>query len=301
MTHVFHRIMLGFALVAVGILTAPGAYADSLAVSTDRFSYDGVVNVYDTLADAQAGTNALGGPYDIPSYTSGGTTYDGRDLGLFIVQDAGYYWTDANIFLTAWYYTTNQSGAAYSGSGNPNNTNTGFLQMYDADSSTETALTGGWNSALNEFVLYLAGVNATYPSTSDPQDYARLWPAPTLGGAGSISAGTFHTYEFALTATFANTATLNGAGLYEINEDPTSVLGHISGIFENSTDGNFYVFNYTLSMENWAFDQGNTALNGDLTPSYFAGGVVPEPMTLSILGIGLSGMAFSALRARRRQ
>ena len=229
-----HNVRIAGCIVAILLAAAPVAFGNSLAVSVDRFSYEGSVTVFASLADYTSNTG--GTVHAIPTFTSGSTTYDGRDLGIYVVQNYANYWVDSNIFATAWYYTTegNPNGtipADHYGWGNPNNTNTGFIQMYDENSSTETSLTGGWTS-LDQFVLSLTGENADYPN-----DFARMWPAPTVSGPGSLSDGTFLNYDLSLTANFANSATLNGDGLYELNEDPTSVAGTLSGAFVNPDDG----------------------------------------------------------------
>jgi hypothetical protein len=42
-------------------------------------------------------------------------------------------------------------------------------------------------------------------------------------------------------------------------------------------------------MENWAFNQGDEALNGDFSQSYFAE-AVPVPAAVWLLGSGLLGL-----------
>jgi hypothetical protein len=61
---------------------------------------------------------------------------------------------------------------------------------------------------------------------------------------------------------------------------PTGVAGTIDGIYQNtntvdpSRDG-FYRFNLALNMDNWAFAQGNAALNGNFFESFFTSDAVP--------------------------
>lgn len=266
-------------------LLATGATAAPFFVSTDRLGYTGTVTYYATAGDLQSGN---GTTYSMPVLPEVGTS---RDLAIFIVKDAPAYYADSMDVLTAWYYSTNMSKAEYSGWGNPSNTNTGFVQLYDDDYSTVTSGYGKWTSATyDKFEMKIVGQNA------GTADWARLWAAPTVGGAAEITKGTFLNYEFALTATGLNGTYDAVTGLVVSEGDPTGVNGYFRGLFQNQSTtmpelNGFYAFDFTLNMDSWAFAQGNEALNGDLYPSQFGAQAVPEPMSIMLGMLGLGSIA----------
>ncbi len=225
------------------------ATVDGGVLSTDRFGYDGTVTRYDTLADAQAGTN--------PIET---TTISDRDLSVYVVKGYG---NDTNIIMGSWWYTEDEgcdTDKGRAGYGNVNgNTGVGFIQLYDADGSTDGSLSMEFQNYdgtyWTDFVLALSGTNADYPN-----DYARFWVEYQGAGADKVI---YHTYELTLTA-----GGLEGVevapSVIEATNHPTSVTGTYSGIFENVSttypqNNGFYVFNLTLSTDCWAF-------TADLTP-----------------------------------
>lgn len=277
-----------FTTLAVLLLCGSLATAGFL-VSTDRTSYTGNVTRYATLADAQAGTNALG-TYGLPDRATAApynTPY--RDVAVYFVHDAATLDVDASIFMTAWYYTTNAAQPAYSGWGNPNNTNTGFTQLYDADASTNTSAVGYWNNSLDQFTLQASGVNADYAN-----DYARFWHAPGVGGAGGLTRGKF--VSWVIDATYGGLSASYNAGLggFEATGHPGSVSGTFTAIFENDNVvdaqyNGFYAINFTFGLDNWAY--GNQAdLNGAFIDSYFfSTSVIPAPgaVLLGALGVVL--------------
>ncbi len=288
-----HAILIVAAVAGLATM----AFADAkFIVSTDRVSYTGTLTKYATLADAQAQTNPVGGPYTIPNRDTAApynTAY--RDAGMYFVKNMpAYDPQDANILLTAWWYTTDPNHGAYSGWGNPNNTNTGFLQLYDGDGSTETAASASfsdWDGTYwTTFTLEVNGLNAIYDANDPSNDYARLWHAPGIGGAGGLTKGIFHTYD--LDVTFGGLQGQAVGGDIVATDHPDSVVGTFTGIFENTNTldpqyNGFYVIDYTFGMDNWAWgNQGD--LNGAFSDSLFA---VPAPgaVVLGMIGLGLIG------------
>lgn len=297
------KTCLSATLVSASLVLLTNTWAHAQAyVSTDRCSYTGALTKYATLEDALAGTNAIGGPYSIPDRATASPYDTGyRDLGIAAIKDVVGE-TDANIFVTAWSYTTNPDHGEDSGWGNPNNTNTGFLQLYDADGSTETSFFGAFNSSLTEYTLQIAGANAFYDSADPSNDYARLWHAPGIGGAGALTGGSFLQYEFEAVFGGLSGAWDADAGMYVADTHPTSVSGTFRGIFlnDNTVDtqyNGYYVIDYTLGMDNWAYAQ--ETLNGVFSPSSF-GSVVPEPGTLGLLvAAGIAGLIAQRIRRQK--
>jgi len=105
------------------------------------------------------------------------------------------------------------------------------------------------------------------------------------------------TYSLNLTATGLQ-GVQNGY-LIASNNHPTGVTGTFSGIFENVSttypvNNGFYVFDLTLDMDNWAYDnRDNLTGQYSFTPSYFA--TVPGPAAALPFALG-----FLAARRRRR-
>jgi hypothetical protein len=288
--------------VALCVILSTQAHADFFA-STDRVSYTGTVTRYGTLADAQSGANATG-TYAIPDRVTDAPYNTGyRDAGIFFSSNAPNYSTNSNIFLTAWWYSTveNTNGKPkddtsgdryYSGWGNPNNNNTGFIQLYDGDGSTSTAAKGYFSNYsggyYRNFNLQVAGGGADYAN-----DWARLWQAPGVGGAGNLTQGIFHSYNLNITFGGLQGSLLPG-GWIEANNHPDSVTGTFTAIFQNTNTADsqyhgYYAVNYTFGLDNWAYGQGNDALNGDFSSSQFAA-PVPIPAAFWLLGSGLVGL-----------
>lgn len=282
-------------------LAASAAIASPLFISYDDFNYTGTVTRYGSLADAQAGVNAIStAAISTATNADRSTLPNARDAQVYVASGApGYDPNPLSYFSTAWYFTTVPANT--DGWGNPNNTNTGFVQYYDTTAAP--AVSGGWSNANTRFSVSIDG------GAGDSSNAGRLWAAPYAGGAASYTAGAFREFELNLVADFGSAATLNGTtGWYETAAAPTAVTGGAKGIFENDSTTNpslngFYAFDFAFAPGSWAASVGATWDNGGSTQyapqgSFAAPGQVPEPGSLALLGIAM--LSLTAARARRR-
>jgi hypothetical protein len=225
--------------------------ATSYYAASERFGYIGTVAVYDTLKDAQHEHHPRSVRQVFPQ----------RDGSLFVVRNAPSYFADANEFLTNWY---DDAAHDNGGTANPNNTDLGFIQMYDGfygEPTTWTQNTGYWDRDHENFTVEVRGQNATYPNS-----FARLWNAgyPDVGGEGTK--GTFITYSYRLKAHGMH-AVNRGNNFYTNADNPAYYTGSFEGIFQNlsatSPESNgFYVVHLFFNSTSWA-DSNGYALNDE--------------------------------------
>ena len=247
-----------------------------------------------TLSDAQNNANA-----------KSTINVGDRDLSVYIASGSD------NIVMGSWWYTTadntngelkdRPAGDRYqSGWGNTNgNTGVGFVQLYEGAAQTVSSQAmsfGNFNGTnWTSFTINETGANASYASS-----YARFSPF-----ASNVNdKGIYHSYNLSLTAT-GLLGLETSPGVIEAFNHPTGVSGSYSGLFENTSSDlskvGFYTFSFSLNTNNWAFAQGNAALNGDFSDSYFQTTVSVVPLPAAAwMGLALFGGAGSLSAIRRR-
>jgi hypothetical protein len=275
------------AAATLAALAVTPAWAGYLVSNDESFSYAGTV------------TAPNGTAYTIPSYTStpGSTVYTGRDAVIYAASgapaaDAGSF-TNATQFGANWYASLD---GLNDGVGNPNSSNTGWVQIQDLANASVTSATGGWtNSSYTTFQITITGANAIGNPAFD-----NLWPAPLTNSALTDVEGYYEDYSLTLTAEFApGVVTEESPGWFSTTAAPLSVTGSFDGVFVNTaplvdTDVNgIYDVNLTFQDQSWAANNGIADVYG----SYFGASEVPEPASWLIFGGGLLAMA--GFRRRR--
>ena len=224
------------------ILAMPPVAPEKFLASSERFGYTGVVSVYASYPDAMAQKNPI----------RSGLAFPQRDGSLYVARAMGGQYGEFNAILTNWFASPNRDGQA-----NPNNTNAGFFQMYDADASNWSNQKGTWSKDKKSFTVEGTGKRASYPSVEDPGDYARLWNAGAPAGSGEATKGTFYSYEYKLTATGLDGQLDPGSKLVKNTKNASSYSGYFRGIFRNESvrhqeSNGFYRVDLTFNNSSWA-------------------------------------------------
>jgi hypothetical protein len=233
-------LLLSVVLLQGSALSAP--QDRSFFASSERIGYTGTISVYNTLKDAQEGRNPRYANIPVPQ----------RDLTIYTVLNRPSFYSDFNAILTVWYANNEK---------NPNNTNEGFVQMYDSNANNWKNHTGFWQKDLDTFVLQVKGENASYPIGEAAGDFARLWNAGVPGTGSEGTKGTFLVYEYRLVATGLAAADEDKDGFYENTKNATSYSGYFKGIFRNESErypqsNGYYVFNLTFNNVSWTVQNG---------------------------------------------
>lgn len=282
--------------VAVGLAVGSLSFAGEWFAGVDEIGYTGSITRHATLADANANVNVIGGPHAIPQR-------DGYVSAANATTNPAFFPTSF-LVGTAWYYTIedNTNGKPkddpdgdryYSGWANPNNTNVGFVQMFDDDASTVSSMLGQWTDlTYSTYTLFGTGTN------SGVAESARLWDAPGPNGFPQNTAGIFRSWT--LNMTFTGLSGTPSGGLIVHTGTIGGVTGSFTGVFENTSTTNvgangFYRFTLNYNMTSWVKAQGNAALNGDLLESVIGAEAVPEPASMTALGLA----ALALLRRRK--
>ncbi|MFT3828195.1 MAG: hypothetical protein QM691_00665 [Opitutaceae bacterium] len=275
-------VVLSVSAALCGAVATGQTVVDSMCLG-----YTGTVTRYSTLADAQSGMNAV-------ASASLGTA--SRDLYVTFSQVAG---ANAMQIGTGWFLTT--TGVGY-GDGNPNNTNTGFVQLVDETLGSVSSASAAWDDSLTSFSFQLNGVNAL--STNGVGGYnTRLWNTTNAKGQG----GLFLNYDLTLAATVNTAAAWDPAsGMFLSSADPTAVKGYFRGLFLNTSPvtayNGYYTFDFTLNLDSWAAENARefdaTTLTANAYRPTTFGAAIPEPSAGAVC-VGLGALLVVAWRRRR--
>ncbi|GGW90661.1 PEP-CTERM sorting domain-containing protein [Alteromonas halophila] len=281
MKNVLTSAVAALSLVS-GVVQAAPIESGSGWISSDRFGYEGTITVY---SDA-----GLANQVDLINVSE-------RDLSLYSIFGNPGVGADAAIAMGSWWYSTAVDGTGAprgNGWGNTHgNTGAGFMQYYNAASYSDPA-------ALQDVSFGFDNFNGTHwtdflfsMSVRNGDSASRL-SAPS----NVADAGTFLELDIDLHAT--GLEGLQIGNMIEANGDPLGVTGSMSGLFLGSetqngqtNDGLYYVFDFDLNMDNWAYANRDDLVGIEYASSTFAVNVsqVPEPGVLGLFGLSLIGLA----------
>ena len=231
------------------------AKADAYFVANDQsFDYSGTVN-----------------GVAIPGFTStpGATNYpgpDGSTISSLHAPDSLALEGNSNStnFQPNWYASLNGQN---DGIGNPSNSATGYVSVFDPDNSGVTSSTGTWNASHTQFTLNIIGTTPNSPG--DLNFNNRVW-SPT--GTNTSQEGHYTNYDLSLTANFAaGTVTETNPFLdwFSTTSGPTSVTGTLNGTYVNTgSDPGTYNVALNFNNINWAGANGIVD-NGTGVAPYF--------------------------------
>ena len=230
---------------------APAPAPEKFILSCERFGYIGTVSVYNSYAEAQSGRN--------PRYSN--IVMPQRDGSIYMARAMGGEYGEFNAILTNWYATLDADPENNPGKGNPNNKNEGFFQMYDNNADNWQNQKATWNKQKTVFTLESKGKNASYPSVSNPGEYARLWNAGAPAGSGEATKGTYLEYQVTFVASGVNGTDPDSDGFFEYTGTGGTYSGSFKAIFRNESQNypasnGWYVLNLTFNNVSWAAPKG---------------------------------------------
>jgi hypothetical protein len=240
-------------IVAVLVVAAcvQSAYAGAFYAITNEIGYQGTVwNVTD-------GT----GPW---------STTSPRDGYLYTAVGVPGFGADYNYLMSNW------------SEDSTSNTNNSFIQLAETGNPSVTSASASWDATNTVFSMTVTGANAPYP-------WSRMWQ-PDNGVAWGV---TFTDYTYSFTANFSTAATIDADGWLSNTVAPDTITGTFTGHFVVTydvaknpiTNGDTYGFEIGFSKTMFTpLDTLDAYGNPTAVMNYF--GVVPEPMTLALLGLG---------------
>lgn len=270
-----------FAIVA-GLCAGAAMSYGNIFVSINSIGYVGSWEKFATLSDAQNNINAV---------DSGAVPQ--RDLQMYLSE--GRATTDGFQMVTGYNL----------GSGNPSNTNEGFLQISDVGFASRDSLLAGWTDTnFDTYEVNLTGSNAMRRlSSTNPNQDTRLG----VGPSDRSTNGNWLSYDLNLTFDNLNSSEVD-PGVQRADDDPANVSGSLFVLFENpnlfdldsNTNANlgFYRVNININMVSWAADNNVSEVVDN--PSAFEASTtpVPESAAYSLIFAALTGLWMVARRRR---
>ncbi len=268
------RVFLTAAMAAfLGTVGAAPASAGPFYAVTNQVGYAG------TVWNITLGTDPV-------------ATSSPRNADLYVSVDSPID-TNYNQLLSSWFSHT------------LSNQNNSFLQLSVDGSQSPWTATGSWDPSLTTFTVHAVGG----PESDAPADwnasYSRFWQ-PDRGDAWGVN---FIGYEYSFVATFASPAVDSGGWYVSSDASNTllSLTGSFTGTFQRSQDayGGPQVFGGDIYGFSIGFDKALSTppdyaypSGADYSPYSEFGAPVPEPATLTLLGLGLLAVG-AKLRLRK--